>query len=406
MKTVGIIAEFNPFHNGHKYLIDTVRNLTSADYVVIIMSGAFTQRGTPAWMHKYDRTRIALNCGADCIIELPTSYSTATAETFAYGAVTLLDSLKCIDYLAFGSECGDIDVLSRVADELLNPTDEYKNRLALELSKGLSFPLARANAMKSYKDILNQPNNILGIEYIKALKTIQSSITPITISRKGNGYHDLTNSTLPSSATIRNMTLQNEDSDPVASLQDMVPSKALEIMHRYINLGETISINDFDDIIHHSLLCSDVQKLSNIQDINLDLANRIINNLPEYTDISSFILKLKTKELTYTRISRSVIHILLNMTDLTHNADGQLVSCPYAKILGFKKQSQPIMHQISLCSKLPLITKSADASKLMDADAYRVFEATIRADRIYNIVSNKKAHTHHNDEYKLSPVIL
>ena len=188
MKTVGIIAEYNPFHNGHKYQIEKAKELTGADYCIVVMSGNFVQRGTPAFMDKYLRAKAALTCGADLVIELPVHYAAASAEYFASGAVAILDRLGVIDYLCFGSECGNIEILSDIADVLISESDEFKNVLKQRLKEGVAYPKARNDAicaaaphLTEYLDVLNYPNNILGLEYIKALKKRKSNIAPCTI---------------------------------------------------------------------------------------------------------------------------------------------------------------------------------------------------------------------------------
>ena len=201
MKTVGIIAEFNPLHNGHKYLLDEAKRLSGADFCIVVMSGNFVQRGSPALLDKYTRTQMALLNGVDLVIELPVIYATASAEYFARGAVRLLDKLGVVDIITFGSECGNIELLKKAATELTEETPDFKKNLQDNLKKGLSFPKARSQAIGKQGDG-SEPNNILGIEYIKALNYWDSSITPTTIERKGSGYHD---EQMASATAIRKM---------------------------------------------------------------------------------------------------------------------------------------------------------------------------------------------------------
>lgn len=188
---LGIIAEYNPFHNGHVSHLLQSKDMCGADCTVCVMSGNFTQRGTPAITHKWDRTQMALSNGIDIVIELPTIYSIASAEHFAYGSVRLLDSLELVDFLSFGSECGHIEILDELATVLYEEPKEYVTLLKHELSKGISYPKARENALliylndiRRYANILSNPNNILGIEYLKALKRLQSPMVPLTVERK------------------------------------------------------------------------------------------------------------------------------------------------------------------------------------------------------------------------------
>ena len=213
MKTAGIIAEYNPFHRGHEYQIQYTREKLGADYVIVAMSGDYVQRGTPALISKHLRTEMALRCGADLVLEMPVSVSTASAEAFAMGGVSLLDSLGVVDILCFGSESGEITALKELAEVLVEEPEEYRILLKSFLSQGLSFPAARSQALTEYfknprnftgddfdgvltpllnqvTRILNTPNNILGIEYCKALLRLNSKIQPVTIRREGMGYHD------------------------------------------------------------------------------------------------------------------------------------------------------------------------------------------------------------------------
>ena len=212
-KVLGIIAEYNPFHNGHLYHLEQAKKLTGSSYTVAIMSGNFTQRGSTAIIDKWSRAEIALNCGIDLVLELPTLYATSSAENFADGAVKILNSLKVVDYLAFGAETSDMDILSPIADVLYKEPKAYKLLLSSELKKGISFPKARENALmlylgniRKYLNILNNPNNILGLEYMKALKKNNSIIEPVAITRFEAGYNDVSYSGNIASATaIRNI---------------------------------------------------------------------------------------------------------------------------------------------------------------------------------------------------------
>ena len=195
---VGIIAEYNPFHNGHAYHLEKSKELAKADYVIAVVSGNFVQRGNVSLINKWDKANMALAEGADLVIELPTVYSISSAENFAYGAVKILSSLNIVDYIAFGTETDNINILEKCADILYRQPQKFVNLLNHELSKGLSFPKARENALlmylndiRTYSNVLSSPNNILAIEYLKALKRLKSHIRPIAIKRKGSGYNEL-----------------------------------------------------------------------------------------------------------------------------------------------------------------------------------------------------------------------
>ena len=188
MKTALIVAEFNPYHNGHKYIAEKARELTHADYVIALMSGDYVQRGAPAIVNRYVRTEMALSSGIDMVIAFPTRYATCSAEEYAANALRIAASLGCIDFLFFGSECGDIDRLTEAARFLVLEPDDYKERLREYLKQGISFPKARALALPQFEDLLGSPNNILGIEYIKAILRGNYDIQPGTCSRIGTDH--------------------------------------------------------------------------------------------------------------------------------------------------------------------------------------------------------------------------
>ena len=217
---LGIVCEYNPFHNGHLYHLNESKKITSSDYSVAIISGNFTQRGEPSIVNKWLKTEMALKSGVDLVIELPVVYSISSAENFAHGAIKILDSLNIVDYLSFGSECGDISVLDDIVDVLIAEPKAYTTLLSHELSKGISFPKARENALMMYlgnirrfANILSAPNNILGIEYLKALKKQNSMIRPIALKRKEANHNDnlfSPSSAFSSASAIRNICNSND----------------------------------------------------------------------------------------------------------------------------------------------------------------------------------------------------
>lgn len=223
MKTVGLITEYNPFHNGHLYHIEKAKELTGADRVIVIMSGDYVQRGTPAVLSKHSRAHMALLNGASVVLELPVCYSCASAEFFAKGAVSVLDGLGCIDALCFGSECGNLEHLTSIAHLLSAEPETYRHHLQSSLKNGMSFPAARCHALKKMtgdayaSQILSDPNNILGIEYLKALKKLNSPIVPFTLKREFSGYHDTELHDCSSSASAIRKVLMNIPSSPYLS---------------------------------------------------------------------------------------------------------------------------------------------------------------------------------------------
>lgn len=382
MKITGIIAEYNPFHNGHEYHIREARRLTGADYIIVVMSGNFVQRGEPAIIDKYARTKMALLGGADLVLELPVIYATGSAEYFSSGAVSLLDALGCVDFLCFGSECGDIQVLHTIADILTDEPDDYQKLLKKELQKGYSFPKAREQALCSYlcgsmhelcafsqpspsviSDILSTPNNILAIEYLKTLKRLNSSIEPVTVKRAGSGYHDSgLNHRYCSASAIRSRigTLPQE-------VLQAVPESAARILKTELDMTYPITANDFSSMLHYRLLMAEsYTELASCYDVPAALAQRIFRLRSEYTDFESFVSLVKTKNVTELTVRRTLIHILLALPHSFNSANisscGASSSfCGYARILGFQKNSAPLLRKIKEKGHLPLLSKPADA---------------------------------------------
>ncbi len=413
MKTAGIIAEYNPFHKGHEYQIRYTKDKLKADYVIVAMSGDYVQRGTPALISKHARAEMALRCGADLVLEMPVSISTASAEAFAMGGVSLLNSLGVVDMLCFGSESGEISALRELAEILVEEPEEYKKLLKSFLSEGLTFPAARSQALTEFfknprnfsgddfdgvltpllnevTQILNTPNNILGIEYCKALLRLNSWIRPVTIRREGMGYHETTvpegNSTVPSpdlqsptdffaSATaIRNLILQ--DSPDPDTLASQIPEQAFPIFQKAVNSGEFLTENSLDSILSYCLMKENGKNLSSYLDVSEDLARRIINQQNLLLSFSQSVSVLKTRELTQTRIQRALLHIILNI----HTAPTQT---PFARVLGFRRESSELLSQIKQHSLIPLITKLADAQNLLDSEGNQILSETVFSSNLY-----------------------
>lgn len=404
MKTVGIIAEYNPFHNGHKYHLDEVRRQTGADYLVVVMSGDFTQRGLPAIIDKYSRARMALDGGADLVLELPVCYATGSAAWFAEGATALLDSLGCIDLLSFGSECGNIDRLTATAKTLSEESPAFTETLKRSLKEGLSYPAARETALQSS---LSTPNDILGVEYCKSLFKINSAIIPHTIRRLGGAYDDPTLHEHRSSAlAIRNAlyrpdlflsrkisepddngctasAARNHAEDCLGAISDQVPPCVYDILSS--EFGRTFPV--FPDLLsaqlHYKLISEADQGVDTYFDVSADLSNRIRKLLPDYRNFTQFCDLLKTKQLTHTRVSRSLMHILLGIhrEDMEDYRNAGTVF--YARMLGFRRSSTPLLGAIKEHSRIPLISKLADAPSLLTDIGNHQLAQDIRAAHIY-----------------------
>ena len=412
MKAVGLITEYNPFHNGHLYLIEEARRITGADCVVVVMSGDFVQRGTPAVMDKYLRASAALSCGADLVFELPVCYATGSAEFFAEGAIRLLDSLGIVDCICFGSECGDISILSETASILISEPTEYRQCLKEQLKCGSNFAKARAEAFRltfpMYAKVLDTPNNILGIEYIKALQKIGSSIKPYTIRRKGHAYHDTecTHSFASASAVRRLMTgsmtdaslslSDSEYSNPLKALELYVPQSALNLYASGKNKVFPVTEDDFSAVLYYSLCNKSAgSALSDYFEVNTELDNRISKLLPGFRSFSHFAMLLKNKSCTYSRICRGLLHILLDIksSDLSEYCDNGWIF--YNRLLGMRNSAKAseALGLIAKLSSVPLLTtvKNTTVQDALSEDtAKRMLKTDIAASDIYEHISSIK----------------
>ena len=394
MKTVGLITEYNPFHNGHAYHIEKAKMLTGADRVIVVMSGDFVQRGAPAVMPKHLRAESALLSGASLIIELPVCFATGSAEYFAQGSISLLNQLGCIDSICFGSECGDLHLLKEIAQILADEPMEYQTALKQALKEGASFPAARQEALNIYSDkyseILASPNNILGIEYLKALAKIHSKMEPFTIKRIGAGYHDMDiDGQFGSATAIRSDIYQLADvnssskSIPLTHIQTQVPSSCHELMKKNYQIRYPVKSEDFSLLLKAKLLSETADSLSHYLDISPELANRILRLRNDYLSFEQFCDLLKTKELTRSRISRSFIHVLLGITNDWLTA--MKAPAPYARILGFRRDHADLFGILKQTSDIPLITNPA-RTVLADT-AHQMLELDIYASDLYESVS-------------------
>ena len=393
MKTVGLITEYNPFHNGHAYHIEKAKMLTGADRVIVVMSGDFVQRGAPAVMPKHLRAESALLSGASLIIELPVCFATGSAEYFAQGSISLLNRLGCIDSICFGSECGDLHLLKEIAQILADEPIEYQTALKQALKEGASFPAARQEALNIYSDkyseILASPNNILGIEYLKALAKIHSKMEPFTIKRIGAGYHDMDIDGQFSSATaIRSDIYQladvnsSSESLPLTHIQTQVPSSCHELMKKNYQTRYPVKADDFSLLLKAKLLSETAGSLSHYLDMSPELANRILRLRNDYLSFEQFCDLLKTKELTRSRISRSFIHVLLGITNDWLTA--MKAPAPYARILGFRRDHADLLGILKRTSDIPLIASPARA--VLADTAYQMLELDIYASDLYESV--------------------
>lgn len=359
-KILGIIAEYNPFHNGHLYHLTKSKEIVNPDYTVCIISGNFVQRGNVAIIDKWARAEMALKAGADMVIELPAVYSISSAENYAEGCIKLLDSLGQDVVLSFGSECGDIAALDTFAEILYEEPQEYRSLLAHELQTGISFPKARENALlmyvndiRKYANTLSCPNNILAIEYLKAIKRAKSSILPITLMRNSVDHNsaEIVND-FASSTHIRELLCNNQD------ISTLVPHFSYEILARQINSGKSVlDIAAFEKEIFYALRRMTMEQIRSLPDVNESLANTILDAANTCNTYDELIEKLKSKTYTYTRIHRILVYILLGISK-----DDMLESkrtVPYIRVLGMNEKGKELLSDFSKL-KLPVVTSVKD----------------------------------------------
>ena len=388
MSAVGIIAEFDPFHDGHAYLIREARKLTGADHVVVAMSGDFVERGEPAVFDKFERARAAVRGGADVVFELPTAYATSGAKIFSEAGVRLLSATSVVDSICFGSECGDIETLCRASELLDNESEEFKTALLKYQKEGDSYPKAREKALRDMGvseelvKLMREPNNILGIHYISAISNYCNGIKPYTIKRKGAGYHD------------RNTT--GEGFKSASEIRAGILNKEL------INYGSCpICADDFSQVLFARLLSLTPEQLTRFADVTEPLARAVMKHREKSMSFSELVSEVKSKNNLYTSVSRALLHVVLDMKEEIRPAAGGL-KVPYLRLLAFKESSSGLLRSMRDNSVCPLITKPADAPCRDD----ELFKLDIRAASLYNGAVLAKYGVRMEEDMKRGPVIV
>lgn len=397
MKIVGLITEYNPFHAGHLYHMQQARELTGADYCVVLMSGSFVQRGEPAIFDKYRRTKAALLAGADLVLEMPVAFSTASAHEFAAYGVALLSAIG-VDAVVFGSECGQIEILKQAAYALNHESVEFQERLRKGLKAGLTYPQARAKALEmedTWASVLSSPNNILGIEYLRAAEDLHSPMKFYTISRKGSGYHEdtLADANFPSASAIRGIIRNSLSKDK--DLLDILASHLPAVTHPAYTGAVPVFVDDFSELLNAAVL--QMQATFSIADLSPELAARLAK--PPYCPLSfeERIQALKTRQLTYTRVSRALLHLVLGMREEDISRWKDEGYALYVRILGFRRQSSPLLSCLHKKSSIPLITKMADAAQNLSPSALALLEQEVYASHLYQTVRMKRGGVFQNE---------
>lgn len=379
----GIIAEYNIFHNGHKYMIDKIKE--KSDAVVAVMSGSFVQRGDIAITDKWTRAEMALIGGADLVLELPVCYALNAAPNFAMGGINTLNALGVVSNVAFGSECGNIDTLLRTAYTFENETDIISKKVQEYMSDGMSYPSAQTKAYSGTvdADLLNMPNNILAIEYIRALIKTNSKITPVTIKRNEAAHDsDTISNGFASASKIRSMLINNQD------IQSLVP---------HIPDDFTIStLSKLDSAVTAKLRLNSAKELKKINEVSEGLENRIISAATENYGFNQIAEAVKNKRYTMSKIRRILLAALIDFT-----ADIYAPEPEYIRVLGMNQTGMAILKSAKSICSVPIITKTADFKKKS-----RQFELDLRAGNIASICSDNQKKRIGNLDLKHPPVII
>lgn len=391
-KVLGIVAEYNPFHNGHFYHMQESKKITEADSCICVISGNFTQRGEPSIVNKWAKTYMALCCGADLVIELPTIYSISSAENFASGAIKIFDSLKIVTDISFGAECNDLATLNNIANVFYSEPANYKTILNHELKRGLSYPMARENAVlmylndiKRYANVLSNSNNILAIEYLKALKQQKSMIQPNIVPRKNVYYNDQKIVDDFASATaIRKLMLNRE----YAEVRKVVPRSTYQIIgEEYKKNHIILGIKKYEKEIIYALRVMPIEEIQNLPDVNEGLEFAIKKAASETNNIEELIEKVKSKRYTQTRIQRILLYVLLGITKKDMEDSKKMV--PYVRVLGFNSRGKILISEImSQNPKLNMITsvgKYVNKKMPKNKQLTRMLDLDINATNIYTL---------------------
>lgn len=382
MKILGVISEYNPFHNGHELHISLARARSNCDFAVALMSGNFMQRGEPAMIDKYLRTRMALACGFDMVIELPLYYACASAEYFAHNAVRILNACGIVSSLAFGVESDKLDTLAQTALKLANETDGYRAALRAALKSGDSYPRARDKATPGAP---TQPNDILAVEYLKALYKTESNIKPIAIPRTGAGYHqEAIAGKIASATAIRHALLRNGECQGNGLSQhvaDTMPEAAWNILRDAFVKGNVVrGLDIYEREFRYALLSH--PQLDEVMDISEGLHNRFLEMSGKFAMPSEILSAVKTKRYTHTRLCRAALHILLDIrrTDFERYAAEDI---SYIRVLGMKKTAGVLMNALTDAASCPIVTTLTPAKKTLCKDAWVMLEKEITTTDIY-----------------------
>lgn len=400
MRSVGIVVEYNPLHNGHLYHLTQSKATTNADVVIAVMSGQFLQRGEPAVVPKHIRTKLALQAGADLVIELPYSYSTQHATLFAKGAISLLDSLRC-DYVCFGSEEGSLDSFYELIEKKKSQSAQIDSEIKSFISSGMSYPSAYSNALKSRLDTskldVSLPNNILGIHYLEAIEHFNSSMKGATIQRIAANYHDetITHNRIASATAIRKI-LKSEDE----SITNFVPSFTKQAIEYYISdFGIYHSWNDYLPYLKYKMLTTNFENLSNTYEAVEGLERRIYQSIQESITHEELMSSVKTKRYTWTRIQRLLTHLLTNTTKTEISTILEKNHVQYIRLLGMTSNGKTYLNRKKKEIEFPIYTTINQNNK-------HILSTDLKATHAYaSVLPLNKQQELIKTEYSLFPII-
>lgn len=383
MKATGVIVEYNPFHNGHLYHLEQSKKKSNSDCVVAVMSGFFLQRGEPALVSKWARTKMALQAGVDLVIELPYAFSTQKAELFANGSISILEGLG-VSEVCFGSESGDLDSFKRTVIVMNDNKEEFNRYLHSFVQEGNSYPKSASKAFQALSltdDVvdLSQPNNILGFHYVKAIQDQQAKILPKTILRTGSNYHDeyFQSPTIASATSIRKALFNGKSLNEV---QSFLPDIALSCLNEYkSDYGQFHQWEDYFHLLKYKVLTTSPEELRAIYEVEEGLEHRFISMIKESHSFNEFMERIKTKRYTWTRLQRVCTHILTNTNKETMKSLTKENKASYIRLLGMSQAGRSYLQQNKKKFTLPLISKLGQYSDKM-------LELDIKASQVYGLI--------------------
>lgn len=403
MRAVGLIVEYNPFHNGHAYHLEASKDAAKADVVIAVMSGDFLQRGEPALVSKWCRTRMALLNGVDIVFELPYRFAVQKAETFANGAVSILDAAGC-ESICFGSEIGDISAFYQTIDFLSEQQKPLDNYIKQFMDTGVSYPKAVSLSFRQLPDWeryldLAKPNNILGFQYIKAINQQKSPIRPLTVARKNADYHDedFASETIASATSIRKAIFSNEAGK--TEIDQYVPEPTKQLLQQYLHENHAFhQWENYWSFLQFRLIHSSPDELRQIYEVEEGLEHRLLAAALVSTSFQEFMQKIKTKRYTWTRLQRLCVHILTNTKKV--EMAGNIEKASYLRLLGMTSIGKAYLNKRKRELSLPLVSKLSSFKEkdiLLDVKAARVYS---------QVIPNQLKNEMIKQEYKQPPILV